>query len=761
MATASTPAWSAPRAGLLGDTGAVNHAAQINQHLGLHADTAIYQGSPILTPFGTGEPDWFYHLDAYDLAQPFAMSGTTIGRVTIPLLPVGNGSDLTVGLYADNSGVPGTLITQTRIPASWVSQLAAVSGAAQASTSLNLQYTGNPLAVAQFNALHMGNTSTFSWPYPASGTGGPASNPISTYYPGYFIQLGGNSGSTFYNSVYTIAYDSAGNLAAAIPQPSLPATTDGSGAAVVSTDPGSGALTLVVAGGSQVSGGGAVNAVYTASFNAATGVIASWSAQTALPATNQFHAMAAWNGYVYAIGGDSNNVYYAQVQNGQITSWNATTPIPPGVTAIVSRGFMCAAAIDGFLYILGGFNGVALSIVNYASINPDGSLGAWQNGPSFPVTFDALFGLPGLHAGSYGIAVNGSARLMMLGVTANGPDISWQSANSPTGGNFFALADVGPGQWRYYGLNATSYITMLVSLTPRVSVPLPAAGLTNGGTYHVVMSQSAGDLNNYLRTSDDFDVFPGNPTVLTRAEGSSSWVAGATNHAVPIAIYDNSASGRPWHTWDDGGASIGTLVYATTPDQRLIGILEATSQPGPVLNQNPTFTAGLAPWAATGGSVARSAAHTQGGLPFSALVTPTGSAAQTYIQSEQIPVQQGHSYTAAAWLYSPVGYSNATVDINWYTSASSLVSTTTGATTVLAAGTWTQITTTGAVPATAAYGTIVPVESGTPPVTAVFYVSPATLQDTSGPMLSCVSEINYSGTWPGSAWPPTGVTQLA
>jgi hypothetical protein len=159
--------------------------------------------------------------------------------------------------------------------------------------------------------------------------------------------------------------------------------------------------------------------------------------------------------------------------------------------------------------------------------------------------------------------------------------------------------------------------------------------------------------------------------------------------------------------------------------------------------------------------VAQSAAHTQGGLPFSALVTPTGSAAQTYIQSEQIPVQQGHSYTATAWLYSPVGYSNATVNINWYTSASSLVSTTTGATTVLAAGTWKQITTTGAAPATAAYGTIVPIESGTPPGTAVFYVSAATLQDASGPMLSSVAEVSYPGTWPGATWPPISITNLA
>ena len=201
------------------------------------------------------------------------------------------------------------------------------------------------------------------------------------------------------------------------------------------------------------------------------------------------------------------------------------------------------------------------------------------------------------------------------------------------------------------------------------------------------------------------------------------------------------------------------LVGTTTPDQTPLGYLEATAQAGPVLNANSSFTAGTAPWTATGGTLAQSNTQTRGNLPFSARLTPSGSAATSYIESEKIAVLQGHSCVATAWLYSGPGYSNAEININWYNASGTLLSTTTGATTVLAAATWTQVSTTGAVPAGASFMTVVAVEAGTPPSSAVLYVSAATAQDTSGPMLASVTQINY--TTPGLGQLPTGITQLA
>src|SRR5581483_12012970 len=95
---ATVPPWSAARSGLLGDTGAVDASAQINQFLSTHPMTVLYAGNSILMPNGSGGTAWQYHLDSYDLDQPFTMSGTSIGRVVVPLLAVGTGADLVVSL---------------------------------------------------------------------------------------------------------------------------------------------------------------------------------------------------------------------------------------------------------------------------------------------------------------------------------------------------------------------------------------------------------------------------------------------------------------------------------------------------------------------------------------------------------------------------------------------------------------------------------------------------------------------------------------
>jgi hypothetical protein len=774
VATTSTPAWSAPRAGLLGDTGAVDHAAQINQFLGAHASSEIYQGSSILTPIGTGGTNWAYQLSTQDISQPFTMSGTMIGRVAVPLLAVGTGADLTVSLYTNNSGVPGTLVNSTRIPANWITQLSAVTGVAGPSSVLpTTQYTNNPLALGQFNTLQTGPLTTVNWPYPSASSSGPVTAAISGTFGNYFFQIGGNPGGlgTLTSAVYTIGFDAAGNVSPAVPQPAFPTAIDTTGSAVVVVD-SSGNYTLVQTGGEP--GGSPVNTAYTASVNPLAGTIASWSSQAALPTNLFVHSMASYNGYVYVIGGETAasiftaNVYYAQVQNGQITAWTQTNSLPQAIADTF------AVAIDGFVYVVGGFNGVSQRTTTYyAAINANGSLGPWQTGPALPAANGGSVGTAALAAANNAILINGSNSLLLtLGVTANGPDISWQStASGNYGSNAFGMALAQPGQWAYYGLYPsapTAYVTVPIALTPRISVPLPTTGLTNSTTYHIVLSQPNGDLNDYLRTHDDFDVFPGNPTLLTRTKGSSTWTAGTSGHAVPIQVYDLSAgypgtsSGQPWHTWADSGARISTIAWATTPDRRPLGILDAVAQPGPVLNMNPTFTVGTAPWSPFNGTIAQSNTFTHGALPFSLQVTPTGGNPAAGAFCEFVPATPGHTYVGSAWAYSAVGYAHAQLNVNWWDSTHTFITNVSGADTNLAAGTWTQFTSSGIAPSTAAYVTIILQETSTPANTAVFYMSAATIQDTSGPMLSTVTQVTYNGTWPSPAdWPPTGTKQLA
>lgn len=760
----ATPTWSAPRFGLLGDTGAVNDSSQINQLLGAHAITAVYQGNPVVTPTGSGGTAWAYQLSTQDISQPFTMSGTTIGRVTIPLLPVGNGADLIVSLCANSSGVPGNVITQTRIPANWITQLAAVSGVAGPSSTAPITgYTNSPLALAQFNSFHQGATTLTNWSYPTVFPGFSILDGAQNYYGRYFFVVGAQNGSTYFNNVYTIAYDTLGNLASAIPQPAFPVASGGSNALGISTDPASGNLTFVVAGGSTAPGV-EIASVYTAAFDANAGTLSAWSSQANLPQALRDATFAAWNGYVYVVGGinagltaDLNTVYFAQVVNGQITAWNTANPYPLALDSVF------AAAINGFLVVVGGenFAGTMTTAVYYAPINSDGSLGAWQAGPPLPVA-DAGFQVGTPVFGTYGVMAIGNGQAYMLSFTANGPDIAWQTFTQPQGGDQLAEIAVQPGTWQHYGLYTSYYSTFPVTLTPRISVPLPTTGLSNGTTYHIVLSQPGGDLNNYLRTHDDVNVFPGNPTALFRPKGSATWTAGTSGHAIPLQVFDGSALGKVWHLWEDGGERVTTLAWGTTPNQPLVGILEATQQPGPVLNANYTFTSTLSPWGVNNGTYARSSAQTHGNLPFSALLTPTGGNVQSYIESERMTVYQQQSYTGSAWVYSPTGYNNVSVILNWYTSGGTFISSTFGTVFNVAANTWTFITATGTPPATATLGTFGIYEKGIPPNTALLYISAATYQNTSGPMVSSVAQYTYAATWPSpGSNTATGITVLA
>jgi hypothetical protein len=759
----ATPTWSAARSGLLGDTGAVNASEQVNQFLGTHGITPVYQGSSILTPNGSGGEAWKYPLATQDVSQPFVMSGTTIGRVVVPLLAVGQGADLVVSLYTDSSGTPGSLLTQTRIPAGWITSLSAVAGVAgPASSAPTVEYTGNPLALAQFNALRTG-TPWASTPYTlAAGGAGGAALPAVTSSSGFYILAGGEIGAVITGVVSTIARTGDGVLAPPVLQPSLPQPTAAGGVAATSD-------TVVFVGGWD--GSSLFDNVWTASWDASTGTIGAWSAQAPLPQPLIPGIVVASGSTVYVIAGMVNvsgtlttAVYYGQVQNGQIGAWNTGPAYPLALQNLY------AFAANGFLVVVGGetFAGASVASVYYAAIHADGSLGAWQVGPSLPTAANTdPVGANLAFTPHGGVVVGGfiTVPLQSLTIEANGPGM-WQT-QTPTssvtlGNNMCAAFESGDGTWDLFSIypGLSEYWASSLNLTPQISVPLPATGLTNGATYHVILQQAGGTPNDFLRLSEDVNAFPSHPTLLTRAAGSSSWVAGTTGHEIPISIYDNSTTGPLWHLYDDGGERITTVVQATTPNQPVLGVLEATAQPGAVMNQTPVFTNGLGQWHATGATFTQSSAHTHGNLPVSGLLTPSGADVLSYAESDLVPVQQGHSYVLTAWYFSPTGYSDVNLSANWFDSTRTYLSTSAGTPASIPANSWTQFTTTvtdnvaGAV-----FLDLVVVQGSTPPSSALLFVSAATLQDTSGPMLSTVTQVTYGGTWPSpSAWPPLGLT---
>lgn len=588
MAT-SNPPWSAARNGFPGDTNAINQAAQADQFLASHGVTPIYSGSQIVTPTGgLAHFLWEYSLRSSDVDQPFTLpsGSTTIGRVTLPLKPLGNGADIRVSLCADNgSGAPGSVLASTLLPASWLTQFAAPLGLTDPSAG--------PLASAQFNTLRMGSIDTGNWTAPALGPGGAGGQAAFTASENFALFMGGmsSSGNAVAN-VTSIGYLGGESLSTGSPQPSLPQAAYL--AACTCT------LDTVVFLGGVLTNGTSTAAVYTASYNPATGQVGAWSAQASLPVALSNQSACAWDDTIYAIGGQSstspfptvNSFYWAAVDNGQISSWNVGNPLPESVA------YPVVGVIGNWLVVAGGQVGnettwAATTSVYYAAIDSNGTPGAWQVGPSMPVATSA-------YDGGWDCAVTDSTLVIVGGGTTSGPIGSGTTSNATqvltfdsNGPGTWTLTNyidtvvspvtafpVGNGVWQAFviAFSGTTFQAVQLMPVPTLSIPLPASGLTAGATYHVTLHQVGGDLNDYVELGVDYQPLP--DSILTSPPGTNTWTVQPNNgYRVPMTVYDQTPGGQVLHTWEDSGARTATFVRSSSTGQ-LLGIAEQTTQPG-------------------------------------------------------------------------------------------------------------------------------------------------------------------------------------
>ncbi len=123
----------------------------------------------------------------------------------------------------------------------------------------------------------------------------------------------------------------------------------------------------------------------------ADGMLGGWTQTTSMPNSHHtMHATTTYDGRLYLVGGHqpnwwTSNVYYAEpAPDGSISSWVSATRLPE------SKGQAGVAGYEGYLYAIGGTSGYAgdrdsKDTVEYARVNPDGSLGDWQNTTPLPV----------------------------------------------------------------------------------------------------------------------------------------------------------------------------------------------------------------------------------------------------------------------------------------------------------------------------------------------------------------------------------------
>jgi hypothetical protein len=765
----TTPAWRAAKNGIPGHLESTNQSAQVNQLLGAHQIDRVYQGTPILASDGGTQFEWLSYGNTYDLSQPFTLSGTTVGRVVLPVLPVGSGADTTVTLYPDNgSGSPllTSPLASANLPAEIAGALSAVNG---------LENATGPLQTPWCNTLFgTGGIVTEPWAGPTGDSSGVATNSSITVSGNYFIYVGGDT-TVPVAGVSTAQYLGSNLMAQGVAQPALPQACFFPAVTTTSSS-------IIVMGGSTAAS--SLTDVWVASWDPSTGLIGSWSQQTALPVALDGSASATWNNdTVYLVGGQNNagtpvnTVYTTSVSNGQLGSWSAG----PGLPTAVMNPF--AAVFGDTLVVVGGQNplGTPTAGVYYSAINPaTGALGAWQAGPPLPI-------LAYSYAPGYNMAVldnalvivgglqasGGSTQaIQILTVSADGVAPAWLETIFQNNGALqvggFAT---GAGNWDIVQTDitqSTSY-TMHVTPVPYLSVPLVATGLTSGNTYHVVLQQHQNATASDYMSWGLLDDTPLPDAALESTRHSGVWATVTAGYSIPMNVYSTSAGGPIYHTYEDpnsyNAAQRTTNLIYNQPYNLPIGLTETTLKPNPPRNANPTFTTGTSPWTVTGATFAQSSAQTQGGYAFSGLFTPNGVAAAPSVQSELFPVSQGGGpfygasswYLLDGWLYSPPGDTNVFAYINWFDQGGNALSAAIDVLS-LAAATWTHVQVWGEAPAMAAQAQIQIQEAGTPSNAKTIYLSNVYViqsQECVGAFASA-SAVEYASP----PWPPTGVTQL-
>ncbi|MEO6513662.1 MAG: hypothetical protein ABIR37_03165 [Candidatus Saccharimonadales bacterium] len=225
----------------------------------------------------------------------------------------------------------------------------------------------------QINRGGLSGGTTGSWTSLSNFSAAARADFVSVAYNGNMYMLGGQDGTStaYYSDVTFAPINSDGTLG------TWTATTSFTGDRSDHTS-------FAYNGYMYVIGGTGLSANYSDAQYApinSDGTLGTWTSTSGLPLTIYNHASAVYNGNVYILGGvdntstfTSSTVRYAPLNaNGTIGTWGTTTNFT------TARNSASALAYNGYLYIAGGYTGSAsLNDVQYARINADGTIGTWS-----------------------------------------------------------------------------------------------------------------------------------------------------------------------------------------------------------------------------------------------------------------------------------------------------------------------------------------------------------------------------------------------
>ncbi len=204
---------------------------------------------------------------------------------------------------------------------------------------------------------------------------------------------------------------------------------------------------------------------------------------TSLPTALSYATSQVYNGYIYVLGGTTtgyfggnvNTVYYASINaNGTLNQWNQSTGLP--ISVILGS----SALVGNNLIEMGGLNSSshAVSSVYISTINPNGTIGVWNDGTILP--YDVI--------GATSVSTSGNIYLI------GGQSYSLNSFLSST---FYTTVKPGSDGYTILGSNGNVYGFASNNYGDMSNVP-------NGVPSRQVVgfSQTPNDAGYYILTSD-------------------------------------------------------------------------------------------------------------------------------------------------------------------------------------------------------------------------------------------------------------------
>lgn len=186
--------------------------------------------------------------------------------------------------------------------------------------------------------------------------------------------LGGNNGSSYVATVYTAPINEDGTLGSWTTGTSLPGLCGNSQPVVTKNR-------VYLLGGYHT---GFSSTVYTAPI-ISDGTLGSWTTASSLPSLCGNSQAILTKNRVYLMGGNNGATYLSAVytatinSDGTLGAWTTGTALPGGLSITQ------AVVTKNRVYLLGGSNGTQFATVYTTPINGDGTLGTWTTGTSLPI----------------------------------------------------------------------------------------------------------------------------------------------------------------------------------------------------------------------------------------------------------------------------------------------------------------------------------------------------------------------------------------